>query len=100
LFGRRLFEREAPAFDVPDAQPYTLEIVVAGGDASLERGVRNASALAREADRPPPGTAGLLARARGDFGRVLAALYAEGYYGGSVRITVGGTPVEALRPDI
>ena len=61
--------------------------------------IRNASALAREEERPPPGTAGLIARARGDYGRILAALYAQGHYGGSVRILIAGVPVETLRPD-
>jgi translocation and assembly module TamA len=99
LFGRKFFEADnSEVAVVPDAQPYTLDISV-GGDEDLDEAVRNASALVREADRPPPGTAGLLARARGDYGRITAALYARGHYGGTVRIAVGGQPVEALRPE-
>jgi translocation and assembly module TamA len=100
LFGRKFFERDSDAVVVPDAQPYTLEFHVEGGERALLRAIRNASALAREERRPPPGTAGLIARARGDYGRILAALYGAGYYGGTVRILVAGAPVETLRPDV
>ncbi len=99
LFGRKFFEREDETLVVPGAQPYTLEITVTGGDDDVARVVRRASALARDEGRPPPGTAGLIARARGDYGRIVAALYAQGHYGGTVTITIGGAPVETLRPD-
>jgi len=99
LFGRKFFEREDETLVVPDAQPYTLEIVVSGGDDDLADVVRRTSALARDEARPPPGTAGLIARARGDYGRIVAALYTQGYYGGAVAITIGSMPAETLRPD-
>jgi translocation and assembly module TamA len=102
LFGRKFFEGDGDAevAVVPDAQPYTLALDVAGADPDLTEAIQSASALAREEARPPPGTAGLLARARGDYGRIVAALYARGYYGGTVSITVGGAPVEGVRPDV
>ncbi|HEX9906101.1 MAG TPA: autotransporter assembly complex family protein [Propylenella sp.] len=99
LFGREFFEREDETIVVPDAQPYALEFVVEGGDVDLSRAIRNASALAREEGRPPPGAAGLIARARGDYGRILAALYAEGRYGGSIDIRIDGVAVQSMRPD-
>ena len=99
LFGRKFFETEDEALVVPDAQPYTLEVAVSGGDDDLADIVRRASALARDEKRPPPGTAGLIARARGDFGRIVAALYTQGHYGGAVSISIAGTPAETLRPD-
>jgi translocation and assembly module TamA len=99
LFGRKFFERTDETIVVPDARPYALDLTIAGADDDLSKSIRNASSLAREEARPPPGTAGLIARARGDYGRILAALYAQGYYGGSVRILVAGAPVETMRPD-
>lgn len=100
LFGKRFFEPdEGETAVVPDAQPYALDLSVGGGDAELEGAVRGASALVREKERPPPGAAGLVARARGDYGRITAALYARGYYGGAIRILVNGQPAEAVRPD-
>jgi translocation and assembly module TamA len=99
LFGRKFFEREDETVVVPDAQPYTLSLAVSGGDKDLDQAVRRASALARDAKRPPPGTAGLIARARGDYGRIVAALYAKGHYGGSVRILIEGESADTMRPD-
>ena len=100
IFGHKFFEKTDETMAVPDAQPYTLTLTVAGGDKQLVKLVDGASTLARQKDHPPPGTAGLIARARGDYGRILAALYAEGYYGGSIDIRIEGQPVELLRPDI
>jgi len=99
IFGHKFFEKTDETVVVPDAQPYTLTLTVAGGDKALVKLVDGASTLARQKDHPPPGTAGLIARARGDYGRILAALYAEGYYGGSIDIRIEGQPVESLRPD-
>jgi len=99
LFGRKFFEGNNETALVPDAQPYTLEITVAGDDRELEKAVRNASSLSRDIKNPPPGTAGLVARARGDYGRIVAALYGRGYYGGSITIAIQGVPVENMQPD-
>jgi translocation and assembly module TamA len=100
LFGRSFFEADNAEIEVvPDAQPYTLDLSVAGDDEALVEAIRNAAALQREAERPPPGTAGLLARARGDYGRIIAALYARGRYGGTVTIRIGGAPVDTISPE-
>ncbi|MBA3517733.1 MAG: outer membrane protein assembly factor, partial [Rhizobiales bacterium] len=99
LFGRKFFEgKNAEVAVVSDAQPYTLDLSV-GADEEIAEAVRSVSALHRERDRPPPGTAGLLARARGDYARIMAALYARARYGGTIRILVNGEPVEAVTPD-
>ncbi len=100
LFGIKFFEREDETLVVPDAQPYNLDFTIAGGGDGVSDVVRGASVLARDESRPPPGTTGLIARARGDYGRIVAALYTQGYYGGSVEIAIAGTPVEAMRPDV
>lgn len=100
LFGHKFFEgKNEEVAVVPDAQPYTLEFSIPSADDDLNDAIEGASALKREEERPPPGTAGLIARARGDYGRILAALYATGHYGGTIEILVAGSPVETLRPD-
>ncbi len=99
LFGRKFFEKNDTTPVVPDAQPYTLDFTVTGGDRALEKAIRGASSLARDLKKPPPGTAGLIARARGDYGRIVAALYGRGYYGGSIAIMIQGERVETMRPD-
>lgn len=101
LFGYHLFgdraEAEVPS---PDAQRYTATFTLVGGDADLEKRLKGASLLVAEADgKPPPSTAAFLSRARADYGRLLAGLYAEGRYGGVVAIRADGRPVEEIPPD-
>src|SRR5690606_16816558 len=48
---------------------------------------------------PASGAAGLIAKARSDYRRLLAALYAEGRYGGAVSIRIGGVEAANLPPD-
>jgi translocation and assembly module TamA len=101
IFGRKFFEADDEEVAVvSDAQPYTLSFSVKSANADLVESIEQASALVRDKERPPPGTAGLLARARGDYGRMLAALYATGHYGGTIEILIDGVPAESLRPDM
>lgn len=102
IFGIKLFEdaSEADAEAViADPQPYTVSVVV-NAEGSLENTVRNASALVADEDEPASGAAGLLAKARGDYRRIIAALYEEGHYGGVVSIRVGASEVTSLPPDV
>lgn len=102
IFGIKLFEdaSEADAEAViADPQPYTLSVVV-NAESDLESTVRNASALVADEDAPASGAAGLLAKARGDYRRILAALYEEGHYGGVVSIRIGANEVTSLAPDV
>ena len=102
IFGLKLFEdqadKDADAV-VADPQPYSVEVSVSE-PGTPENAVRNASALVADADEPASGAAGLLAKARGDYRRILAALYDEGYYGGSISILVGGREASGLPPDV
>jgi translocation and assembly module TamA len=100
LFGIKFFEDES-AVDavIADPQPYVLDVSVNGvGD--VVDAVRNASSLVAGQDEPASGAAGLLATARGDYRRIIAALYDEGYYGGVVSIRVNGNEAATLPPDI
>lgn len=101
LFGYTFFgsdEEEDPVS--PDAQRYSVDVMVSGADDSLTDRVRSASALysGRE-DRPPPSTAAFLSRTMAEYGRIVGALYAEGYYGPVVTITVDGQDPAAIPPD-
>ena len=102
LFGIRFFEdqadRDAEAVIV-DPQPYVVTFAVNEGGA-VENAVRNASALLADQDEPASGAAGLVAKARGDYRRIIAALYNEGHYGGSVSIRIGGVEAANLAPDV
>ena len=102
IFGLKLFEDQSEADAeavIADPQPYTVSVVVnAAGE--LENVVRNASALVADEEEPASGAAGLLAKARGDYRRIVAALYDEGHYGGVVSIRVGASEVTSLPPDV
>ena len=102
IFGITLFE-DPNAVDadvvIADPQPYTVQFTLTGAS-EAEGQLRNASALVADADQPASGAAGLLAKARGDYRRLVAALYNEGYYGGVVSIRVGGQEASTLAPDV
>lgn len=80
---------------VLDAVPYKVTINVADAPRSVRRSVIAASNLQSLRRSPPSGAAGLLRRARSDIDQITAALYAAGYYGGSIVITVAGRAVES-----
>ncbi|WP_237155176.1 autotransporter assembly complex protein TamA [Oryzibacter oryziterrae] len=102
VFVHRFFEAapDAAADVSPDAQRYTVDVSVASPDSALRDAVEAASALwtARE-DRPPPSTAAFLSQVAAEYGRITAALYREGHYGGAVDITVGGKDPDGIAPD-
>src|SRR4051794_7440988 len=86
LFGHSFFESEAKPAS-PDAQPYTIDVKVATADDDLAGRLRAASLLYSDKDEtPPPSTPAFLSRARAEYERLLAALYANGYYGATISI--------------
>lgn len=95
IFGWKLFgssEEEDEA--VPDPLPYEAELTVSKGSEDLAKGLKNASILVQQQKKPPSGEAGLLARALSDRERLVAQLYADGRYGGTVDISLAGIPLE------
>ena len=92
LFGYRLWgeAEESEQVEVIDPLPYTASIRIRSADGALENRLEAASALWTERETPASGRAGLISKARGDYRRLLAALYAEGYYGGEISIRIGG----------
>lgn len=102
IFGIKLFEDQSEVDAdavIADPQPYTVTVAV-NATGTLESAVRNASALLADEGEPASGAAGLLAKARGDYKRIVAALYNEGHYGPVVSIRVGGQEAANLPPDI
>ncbi|MEM6666035.1 MAG: autotransporter assembly complex family protein [Pseudomonadota bacterium] len=100
LFGIKLFERDEQGEPVvTDPQTYQVGVEISDGDPAVEKAVQRASRLWSDRDDPASGAAGLLAKARADYRRILAALYAEGRYGGTIRILVDGREAFELPPD-
>lgn len=101
LFGIKFFEDQSDIDAesvIVDPQPYVVTFTASEGGA-VEAALRNASALLADQDEPASGAAGLIAKARGDYRRLLAALYGEGHYGGAVSIRIGGIEAAKLPPD-
>lgn len=93
LFGFHLWGKKADEndpFEVIDPLTFTVAFEVSGDDADLEGALKSASGLWEGRDRPASGVGGLLARARGDYRRILAALYNNAYYGGEISIRIAG----------
>jgi translocation and assembly module TamA len=101
LFGIRLWgssEPEAEDLVIGDPQRYQVEFTVTG-DGDIESPLQNASNLWGEKDKPASGAAGLIAKARSDYRRLLATLYSEGRYGGTISIRIDGREAAELAPD-
>ena len=89
IFGFRFFEGPPPP--PPEGSvSYSVTFDVIGADGSLRNQVERASTLEEEKGEPSPGPAALLAHARADYQRILAALYANGRYGPTISIQVDG----------
>lgn len=84
-------EQAGPAID---AVPYTIEIEVVNADRSVRSAVMDASNLENLKSRPPAGAAGLVRRVSDDRERIIAALYSNGYYGGSMEVTISGNRLD------
>lgn len=107
LFGVRLWgEDKKTDPDIIDPKTYEVEVTTTGDrknadgtEADLKSVVEGASGLVTDADKPASGSAGLLAKARGDYRRILAGLYGEGRYGGTISILVDGREANDIPPD-
>ena len=101
LFGFKLWGSDEAETDdvIGEPQNYSVEITVTGPDEDLEDTITGASNLYKDREKPASGVSGLLAKARGDYKRILATLYGEGRYGGTISILVDGQEAADLPPD-
>ncbi|MEW7009278.1 autotransporter assembly complex protein TamA [Lentilitoribacter sp. EG35] len=85
--------------DVIDPKSYTVQFTVHGvASQDLENSLKLTSELVRGEDKAVAGAAGLITRAKGDYRRILAGLYNEGFYGGEISIRVNGRQASDLKP--
>lgn len=101
LFGIHLFGEKETDEDlvIGDPQNYAVEFAVGATEDDLEDKLKAASSLWEDREDPASGAAGLIAKARGDYRRLLATLYSEGRYGGSISIRIDGREASGLAPD-
>ncbi|WP_423066511.1 autotransporter assembly complex protein TamA [Devosia sp. CN2-171] len=101
IFGFKLFEDQSEIDAdavIGDPQPYSATLETSA-TSEVESAIRNASSLLRDQGSPASGAAGLIAKARGDYRHILAALYNQGYFGGTISILVDGREAANLPPD-
>ncbi|HEV7252841.1 MAG TPA: autotransporter assembly complex family protein [Mesorhizobium sp.] len=102
LFGIKIFERENeadPEDVIGEPQRYTVDFIVEGDDEEIEEAYRRASDLWGDRDEPASGAAGLIAKARSDYRRLLLASYAVARYGPTISIRINGREAAELAPD-
>lgn len=101
FFGLKLFEGKADedADVIGEPQDYSVDFTVSGEDGDLTKKLKGASNLWADREKPASGVAGLIAKARGDYKRLLDALYAEARYGGAISITIDGREASEMAPD-
>lgn len=102
LFGQCFFgscKKDDKAERFIDPKTYDVEFSVdelAPDD--IAQAVRAASELWQGREKPVGGSAGLVARAKGDYRRILAALYGKGRYAGIISIKVNGVEASNIKP--
>lgn len=85
--------------EIIDPKTYSVDFELSGPEeGDLEAAIISASELMRGRNQPVGGSAGLVARAKGDYGRILATLYNEGRYSGAISIKINGTQAADIRP--
>jgi translocation and assembly module TamA len=102
IFGIKLFGRDKvdeAEETIGEPQNYTVNFVVTGEERDVEKTLKSASTLWKDREKPASGAAGLLAKARSDYRLLLAALYGQGRYGGTISILVDGREAADLQPD-
>ncbi|MFT5510467.1 MAG: translocation and assembly module TamA, partial [Hyphomicrobiaceae bacterium] len=86
--------RVVPQLATPTASEttlkYQLQVVVDDRDSNIEAVIKANSSLAQHQSKGVPDAASLVARARTDEKRLVAALYGEARYGGKVEISIAG----------
>ena len=99
LFGKCIIKpcEEQQPTDLIDPRFYDVSLAL---DPSTPEEVGNAieaaSELVRGKDKPVGGSAGLISRAKGDYRRILAALYNSGRYAGRISIQLNGQEVSNI----
>lgn len=104
LFGIKIFGGKDEESDDTIGEPYRYSVDFSVGTAPAEKddldaSLKGASTLWQDREKVASGAAGLLAKARGDYRSLLASLYSQGLYGGTISILIDGQEAADLPPD-
>lgn len=98
-FGKSCDQKAEIDSDIIDPKTYQIDFRFSGiASEDVITKVKSGSELWRGREKAVGGSAGLISRAKGDYRRILAGLYNEGFYAGSISITINGNQATDLSP--
>lgn len=99
IFGITLFGEDDDTVEVIDPVRYEATLDPGNADKDLKERLETAASLVNDEKQPVSGDLGVVIKAREDRERLVAVLYEEAHYGGTVHITVAGTDIDQLPPN-
>lgn len=98
LFGLNLFGDDEADTQSSEDGPIAIDarLTVTGGSEDLVEALDSTASLVTAENPRAFDLLDVAARARRDRDSLIAALYGYGYYGGIVRVTIGGAPLSAF----
>lgn len=99
IFGITLFGDDEETVEVIDPVRYGVTLDTGNADKDLKKRLENAASLVTDEKQPVSGDLGVIIKAREDRDRLIAVLYEEARYGGTVHISVAGTDLDSLPPN-
>ncbi|WP_449619157.1 autotransporter assembly complex protein TamA [Rhizobium halophilum] len=96
LFGITLFGEDEEEIEVINPVAYNATIDTGTTDENLAERLQNAASLVNDDEQPVSGDLGLVVKAREDRDRLVAVLYEDARYGGTVHITIQGRDLDEL----
>lgn len=99
LFGLTLFGSDDETVEVINPVRYDATLDTGSADKDLTERLENATSLVNDEEQPVSGDLGIVIKAREDRDRLVAVLYEEARYGGTVHISIQGTDIDKLPPN-
>ena len=99
LFGLNLFGSDEETVEVINPVRYDATLSTGDADRDLAKRLENATTLVNDEKQPVSGDLGIVIKAREDRDRLVAVLYEEARYGGTVDIAIDGVDIDALPPN-
>ncbi len=99
IFGITLFGDNEDTLEVIDPVRYDATLDTGNADKDFQERLENAASLVNDEEQPVSGDLGVVIKAREDRERLIAVLYEEARYGGTVQISVAGTDIDQLPPN-
>jgi translocation and assembly module TamA len=99
IFGITLFGEDEEKVEVINPVRYDATLSTGDADTDLAERLENTTSLVADEEQPVSGDLGIVIKAREDRDRLVAVLYEEARYGGTVNISIAGTDIDQLPPN-